>query len=184
MRFTFLQTPGRSFIDRLREIKLDPYARKALATLSMAVGVAVLACGTEQMRVVQARTVEHEKFQRLAEDERKISVLRNAVKTVTELSHIAHGINAIRESGNHKASEVMEIADALPPHVWLTSLHQNNAEFILQGGARSYASVGNAMQNLADAHLVHTPTLISSGIRDNLHADTLHYEIHLQEHQP
>jgi Tfp pilus assembly protein PilN len=167
--------------ERCRNIEVDEATRGALTALSIAVGIIIFSSGIEQVRLAQARASTHDATERLREDELRMSSLREASDTVTKLARIARNVHAIQQSGERKAAELTEIANRLPEHLWLTALHQDGTEFLIQGSARSYAIVGDAMERLANARMVSNPTLLSSGIRDNLHPDEVEYELRLQE---
>jgi Tfp pilus assembly protein PilN len=181
-RFTFLQSPERSLLERLREIDIDRPTRKALSILSVAVGLLVFGCGVEQIRLAQAHALERDSSALLRQDERSILAMRAAAETVAKLATLAHSVRDIHQSGERKAAELTEIAARLPEHVWLTSIREDQEGLLIQGGAQSYARVGLAMSNLERAERVRTPILISSSMLDALHPDAIAYEMHLEEH--
>jgi Tfp pilus assembly protein PilN len=181
LRFNFLQTRAGSLYERLRNMKIDEATRTALTALSIAVGIILFSSGIEQVRLAQARASMHDANERLHADELRMSTLHEATDTVTKLARIARSVRAIQQSGARKAAELMELADRLPEHLWLTSLHQDGTEFLMQGNARSYAIVGDAMERLANARMVSNPELLSSSIRDNLYPAEVEYELRLQE---
>jgi hypothetical protein len=181
LRFNFLQTSAGSLYERLRNIEIDKATRTAVTALSVVVSIILFSSGIEQVRLAQARASTHDATERLHEDELRMSTLHEATDTVTKLARIARSVRAIQQSGERKAAELTEIADRLPEHLWLTALHQDGTEFLMQGNARSYTIIGDTMERLANARMVSNPILISSGIRDNLHPAEVEYELRLQE---
>jgi len=182
MRFTFLQPPRRSLLDRLGDIEIDARMRRALAILIVTIGIVVFAEGVEQIRLSQAHAMERDRIARLQNDERRMVDLRTAAEVVAKLSSAAASVRATQRSGDREAAELSEIAASLPDHLWLSSIHEDAAGILLRGGAKSYALIGDAMERLARGRTMNSPVLISSGVRDNLHPDVLEYEVRLQEH--
>jgi Tfp pilus assembly protein PilN len=182
MRFNFLQPKQLSPLDRLRNIEIDARMRKAFALGVIMIGVAVFAGGVEQVRLSQARAIERDRTARLQNDEQRMVDLRAASDTVARLSAVAASVRATQRSGERKAAELTEIAASLPEHLWLTSIRQDASGLVIHGGARSYALIGDAMERLSRGRTANAPVLLSSGVRDNLHPDSLDYEIRLQEH--
>lgn len=181
IRFNFLEPSRRSPIDRLRDIEIDAHMRRAFAVFIATLGLLVFAGGVEQARLSQSRAIERDRSARLENDERRMLDLRSASDTVAKLSAVAANVRAVQRSGDHKAAELTEIAAGLPEHLWLTAIHQDASGLVIRGGARSYALIGDAMERLARARMVSAPVLLTSGVRDNLHPDSLEYEVRLQE---
>jgi hypothetical protein len=149
--------------------------------LSLTIGAIVFAEGAELARLAQARALERLRTERLQNDERRMAGVRAAYDAVAKLSAAASLARATRRSGDRIASELAEIAASLPPHLWLTALHQDADGTTLDGEAENYALIGDAMRRLAQANTVRNPVLVSSGMRDALRPDDVAYEIRVQE---
>jgi Tfp pilus assembly protein PilN len=162
-------------------MEIDAHTRRAFALFMIVLGVAVFTGGVEQVRLSQARAVERDRSARLQNDERRMLDLRTASQTVTKLSNTAAKVRATQHSGDREEAELAEIAASLPEHLWLTTVHQDASGLLIRGGARSFALIGEAMERLARARMVSSPTLLSSEMHDNLHPDVLEYEMRLQE---
>jgi Tfp pilus assembly protein PilN len=181
MRFNFLHSPWRSSINRLREIELDPRARRAFFAFC---GIFILllgSAGIERLRLSHAQAFERERVEHWQDDERAMAGMRAAAETLDELSALSQSIRAIQSSGEHEAVELAEIGDSLPEQAWLTSIRQDGDIVVITGGAQSYAIVAETMRRLGRTHMLHSPALISSQTPDDLHPREVTYELHLQE---
>jgi Tfp pilus assembly protein PilN len=182
IRFNFLKTPGESPFARLRDLEFTQRTRHALVGLTMACALVIFADAIEQARLLHAHATATSNADRFATDQQAMAGLRTSEETVRKLSTLSHSVRDVQNSGTLRAAEFAEIGDRLPEHLWLTSIHQDPGGLLIDGGAQSYALVGEAMGRLEHARTVGNPILVSSGTLDASHPGEVDYEVHLQEH--
>ncbi|HTV72425.1 MAG TPA: PilN domain-containing protein [Candidatus Acidoferrales bacterium] len=182
IRFNFLKSPETPFLERLRDVEFTAQTRHALVGLAMACSLVIFADAIEQARLLHAHATATAVADRYATDEQEMAGLRTSEETVRKLSALAASVHTVQNSGTLRAAEFAEIGDRLPEHLWLTSIHQDADGLLIDGGAQSYALIGEAIGSLEHARTVGDPILVSSGTIDVAHPGEVDYEVHLQEH--
>ncbi|HET7813416.1 MAG TPA: PilN domain-containing protein [Candidatus Baltobacteraceae bacterium] len=99
---------------------------------------------------------------------------------VRELSAVLERASGIAGSARKQARVIAVVAEALPPHVWLTSIRRDDAGLLLQGKAGGLSGIATLVRRLSASRVLRRPLLSSVTMPEgNLRAEPLTYTLHV-----
>jgi Tfp pilus assembly protein PilN len=128
---------------------IPPALRLPLVALAAAIGLVVLlfAVQAERLRSVQREGAAFDR--RLSALDADVARVHVVERDVLRLRGLTDRISRIRRSGDVRANEIAALGNRLPAGVWLTSLRADRGVLALEGRSERLASVGTAMDALA-----------------------------------
>jgi len=182
IRFNYLRD-SRNPLERIRRIEVTPRVRVALGALAFAVLAVAFGCVYAHVRLAQEIAASRDAADRAARDAVAVRGLRRSIATVADLDALAGEIRTIRRSGPTHGTRVVEIADLLPAHVWLTTLDDTQTTQAIGGETHDYTLLAETLRRLARARSVGNPLLTSSRRKDDA-GDVLEFAIALTGKTP
>ena len=162
MRFDYLHDTELTIMERLRSILMIPYAQAPLLAMLLLIVIESTIQGMLHYQLVQASA-------QVQAADRVYVVTRAALERmklehtqVESLLQVDRRIRQIRASGSVAAERMLDVADHLPAHAWLTSLSRTKHGEMLSGRADNLQSVGDVVSDMMSASTVTGPELVDA----------------------
>ncbi len=159
MRFDYLHDPEIGAIAHVRQAASAPALRLPLLALLMVAVVELSIAGMLNYRcsLGHAQQLAAERMERVSAS--RLQRLKIDTSRVERLLALDARIHRIRGSGTLEAARVLDVANHLPPSVWLRSIADSDRGEVLVGRAEGLASIGDAVRDMMSASTVTAPQL-------------------------
>ncbi|HEV3153402.1 MAG TPA: PilN domain-containing protein [Candidatus Baltobacteraceae bacterium] len=160
MTFDYMHSARPRFVTRLIEWRIPSRLQAPALALLCAVICVAGAWTIEHRRFAGALSMESEYQRRY--DRIHVQVVRADLyyQRICELVALDRQVRGIVASGDADARRLTEIANAIPPHVWLTGIAWDGSDVVLEGGAKTLSALSGVFHTLARGITVTSPTLV------------------------
>lgn len=160
--FDYLRGERATVLLRIIECRVPQRLHSSATALAIAVVVALGAWGIESYRLSSALAIQGLYETQFAGSERAVAQTRVRYRRLQERAALDRRIREIRTSGFLDAERLAEIANRLPAHMWLTSITRDSGGMLLEGSARSLASLSLAIDGLSRSTRLRNAVLVSA----------------------
>lgn len=182
IHFDYLRSARPAAVRRLLELRLPHRLRSPLFALGASGAIVLSAWIIEGVRYADAQRIEHQSLAQLNQSKRDLAKTKALFAHLERLVVLVKEVRTIQGSGAGEALQLAEIGNRLPPHVWLTSLENDEHGIALHGRAANLAMLSATVTGLANSSRPGTPALVRvSREQDAMKSPGMVYEIHLDE---
>lgn len=182
IRFDYLRSARPAAVRRVFEWRLPHRLRSPLFALGACAAIVSSAWIIESVRYADAQRVEGESLAHLDQSKRDLAKTKVLFAHLERLVVLVKEVRTIQGSGAAEATQLAEIGNRLPPHVWLTSIEKDDHGIALRGRAASLAMLSATVTGLATSLRPRTPALVrASRDQDAVRSPAMLYEIHLDD---
>ena len=179
--FDFLHGDRTTALRRLRDFRLPPRLHSSVIALIVACLTALGAWGIESYRLRAALQLQSLYEMRFHESEQAVAQSRIRYQRLAQRAALDQRIRDVRGSGHLDAQRVAEIANRLPPHMWLTSITHDATGISLEGRVQNLVSLGTAIDSLSRSGRLRNAVLISANAEEEAGSThrVLRYQLHV-----
>jgi len=160
--FDFSPPKQPALIQRLFDVQIPSSIKAPIASTLVALSIVFAAYWIETYRLNAALHVEALSQQRLQRSEALVEQTKIRFTYLQQRVRLDRRIHGIQASGYRDSRRVAEIANRLPPQVWLSSITQESDQITLEGEARNLRDLSATIKALFAAKYVRNPTLVSA----------------------
>lgn len=158
--FDYLHDERDGLLARILDFRVPERMRGACTAVASVTFFVLSAWMLEAYRLHDALTSQAALQARL--DATTAAVARTKVyyDRVVRIVAIDRQVREIVQSGDDRARQLAEIANAIPDHAWLTSIAADGSDIELDGSARDLTTLGLAFRSFARARSLGPPMLV------------------------
>jgi len=160
MRFDYLHDGVPDAIDRLRNVRVSNEVKRALVACVVALLFASGTFGIERLRVAQAASIDAQAYARLTATRRELAATNLERIRIETLLDLDRRLRAIHRSGALLARRIVDIANHVPTHVWLTTIARTPSGITIDGRAEGLRAVSETIAAFTGGSTIASPSLV------------------------